>query len=166
MLKASVAALFMAMVVSGCSAFSVDPDVFRAFVDWLSDRPATTQVKTVHQVIGGTLQPGVPYVPPSSEVTGVTIGTQSRAVAGTNAYRAANMLILYTPARGATTGANAFGTEVAVVNGVVTQVQIGVGNMAIPPDGFVLSGHGTSNTWLRNNATVGSPVTLTYGAGP
>ena len=75
-------------------------------------------------------------------------------------YRAANLLILYTPARGARTGTNQYGTEVAVVKGVVTQVQTSVGNMAIPSNGYVLSGHGTSNTWLRANATVGSVVRL------
>jgi peptidoglycan/xylan/chitin deacetylase (PgdA/CDA1 family) len=153
-------------VCSGCAPNAVDPDVFRAFVDWLSKRPATTLVKTVNEVVGGSLKPGVPYVPPSTEVTGVTIGAQSHVVDGTDAYRAANMLIMYTPARGATTGSNAYGTEVAVVDGVVTAVQSSVGNMAIPPGGYVLSGHGTSNTWLRNNAQVGAVVTLSYGSTP
>ena len=51
----------------------------------------------------------------------------------------------------------------AVVDGKVTQVQTSVGNMAIPSNGYVLSGHGTSNTWLKNNAKVGSVVTLSGG---
>ncbi|MGZ5417487.1 MAG: polysaccharide deacetylase family protein [Nocardioides sp.] len=153
-------------VCDGCAPNAVSPGVFRAFVDWLSTRPATTQVRTVHEVIGGAVRPGVPFVPPSTHATSVTIGAQSHPVDGTDSYRAADMLILYTPATGATTGTNSSGTEVAVVDGVVTQVQSGVGNMAIPPGGYVLSGHGTSHTWLSGNALVGSPVRLTYGAGP
>ena len=39
------------------------------------------------------------------------------------------------------TGTNQYGTEVAVVNGVVT-------------------GHGESGTWLRTYATVGTRITL------
>ncbi len=34
--------------------------------------------------------------------------------------------------------------------------------MAIPANGYVLSGHGTSNTWLRTYAKVGTRVTLRY----
>jgi hypothetical protein len=96
----------------------------------------------------------------------VAIGPQSHPVHGTDSYRATDMLILYTPATGATTATNGSGTEVAVVDGVVTHVQTGVGNLAIPPDGYVLSGHGAANDWLTGNALVGSPVRITYGAGP
>jgi peptidoglycan/xylan/chitin deacetylase (PgdA/CDA1 family) len=150
-------------VCDGCAPNAVSPAVFRAFVEWLSTRPATTQVRTVHEVIGGAVRPGVPFVPPATHATSVTIGAQSHPVDGTDSYRAANMLIRYTPATGATTGTNSSGTEVAVVDGVVTQVQSGVGNMAIPPDGFVLSGHGAAHTWLSSNAVVGSSVRLSFG---
>ena len=47
-----------------------------------------------------------------------------------------------------------------MVGGKVTVVQDGVGNMAIPANGYVLSGHGTSRTWLKAHATVGAAVTL------
>jgi hypothetical protein len=67
---------------------------------------------------------------------------------------------MYTPARGATTGTNAYGYEAAVVGGKVTVAQDGVGNMSIPSNGYVLSGHGTSRTWLRTYAKVGATVTL------
>jgi hypothetical protein len=92
--------------------------------------------------------------------TSVTIGTQTHAVNGQNVYRSTNFLVQYTPAKGATTGTNEYGYEAAVVDGVVTTVQNGVGNMAIPSNGYVLSGHGTSRTWLAANAKVGAAVTL------
>ena len=69
-----------------------------------------------------------------------------------------NFRVKDTPARGATTGANPYGFEAEVRGGVVTRIRNGVGNMAIPSDGFVLSGHGTSRTWLRANAMIGARV--------
>ncbi|MGO4256202.1 hypothetical protein, partial [Marmoricola sp. RAF53] len=56
---------------------------------------------------------------------------------------------------------SAFGAEVTVVGGKVTAVADGVGNAAIPTNGYVLSGHGTSRDWLKANAKVGSTVTVT-----
>jgi hypothetical protein len=92
--------------------------------------------------------------------TSVTIGTQTHAINGQNVYRSSNFLVQYTPAKGARTGTNQYGYEAAVVNGVVTAVQNGVGNMVIPSNGYVLSGHGTSKTWLAANAKVGATVVL------
>jgi hypothetical protein len=75
-------------------------------------------------------------------------------------YRASNFLVRYTPARGARTGTNQYGYEAAVVGGTITRVENQIGNMAIPTNGYVLSGHGTSATWLRTYAKVGAVVTL------
>src|SRR4051812_7884135 len=62
----------------------------------------------------------------------VTVAGQNHTVNGTNIYRSTDYLVRYTPAKGATTGTNAYGYEAAVVGGKVTTVQNGVGNMAIP----------------------------------
>jgi hypothetical protein len=94
----------------------------------------------------------------------VTVGGQQHTVDGVDVYRSSNYLVKYTPAKGATTGTNAYGFEAKVVGGKVTEVADGVGNMAIPATGFVLSGHGTSATWLRTNAKVG--VTVSEGTTP
>jgi hypothetical protein len=95
----------------------------------------------------------------SSQAAGtVVVGTQSHSLDGVDVARATNLLIKYTPARGARTGTNAYGFEAAVVGGKVTAIADGVGNMAIPTNGFVLSGHGTSRTWLKANATLNAPV--------
>lgn len=97
---------------------------------------------------------------PASAASTVTVNGQTRALNGTDVYRAANYLVMYTPAKGASTGTNQYGYEAAVVDGKVTKVESGIGNMAIPSTGFVLSGHGDSRTWLQANATLGATVTL------
>jgi len=96
----------------------------------------------------------------------VTVAGQTHAVNGTNIYRATDYLVRYTPAQGATTGTNQYGYEAAVINGVVTTAQDGVGNMAIPSNGYVLSGHGTSRTWLKTYAKVGATVVYNPDGGP
>lgn len=98
-------------------------------------------------------------------VTTVTIDGSSRQLDGQDVYRAANFLVMYTPAYGASTGTNAYGFEAAVVNGKVTQIADGVGNMAIPATGYVLSGHGTSRTWLKARAQVGDTVSVNGNTG-
>ncbi|MCZ9882199.1 polysaccharide deacetylase family protein [Arthrobacter sp. B2a2-09] len=47
---------------------NIQPALFEQFLTWLKARPATTTVKTVNQVIGGTVQPLVsgPAVPPQA----------------------------------------------------------------------------------------------------
>lgn len=89
----------------------------------------------------------------------VSIGSLSRSLNGTDISRAADFFVRYTPARGARTGTNQYGTEVAVVNGKISKKESGVGNMVIPAGAYVLSGHGTSGSWLRANAAVGMSVT-------
>jgi PKD repeat protein len=167
-------------ICSGCASNAMSLSNFTAFVDWLSKRPSSTQVRTMDQVINGTTPTSSPTATatptptgtatatptptstPSTPARSVTVGSATRTLNGTNIYRSSDYLVLYTPARGATTRTNAYGTEVAVVNGAVTKVETSVGNMAIPSNGYVLSGHGTSNTWLRTYAKVGTPVRLNY----
>lgn len=67
--------------------------------------------------------------------------------------RGEDALVVYTPVRGATTGTNEYGYEVVVDDGLV--VSRGGNNSEIPPKGFVVSGHNTMITWLRNNVVDG-----------
>jgi hypothetical protein len=90
----------------------------------------------------------------------VTIDGQTKTTNGLNVYRSTNFLVRYTPAYGASTKTNQYGFEAAVVDGKVTKIQDLVGNIAIPSNGYVLSGHGTSRTWLKAMAQVGDTVTL------
>lgn len=105
--------------------------------------------------------------PPAPSPTSVTLSPASKDLDGTNVYRSSNFLVLYTPDHGATTGTNPWGTEVEVIGNKVTKVQTGVGNMAIPPNGYVLSGHSASRIWLQVHAQVGDTVVLNGGgSGP
>lgn len=92
----------------------------------------------------------------------VVIAGRRHTVNGVNGYRCLGCLTEYTRVAGATTGTNAFGTEVAVVDGKVRRVQSGVGSMRVPASAhsYVLSGHGRSATWLSAYAPVGARVML------
>jgi peptidoglycan/xylan/chitin deacetylase (PgdA/CDA1 family) len=56
------------LICNGCGGLSVSPADFQAFLDWLEPRSANgTVVKTVHDVIGGSVRPPVdgPAAPPA-----------------------------------------------------------------------------------------------------
>lgn len=78
-------------------------------------------------------------------------------ISGLNRPRLTDELIIYTPIYGSWTGTNDYGFEVTVVDGTVTNVQIG--NSPIPPNGVVLSGHGLNREVLSQLA-VGDEVAI------
>jgi peptidoglycan/xylan/chitin deacetylase (PgdA/CDA1 family) len=49
-------------VCDGCGTLAISPATLEAFLAWLSERG--TQVRTVHEVIGGAVKPPVPGPPP------------------------------------------------------------------------------------------------------
>lgn len=49
--------------------------------------------------------------------------------------------LLYTPEFGATTQTNPYGVEISVADGVVVEVETGLGDIAIPENGYILSIH-------------------------
>ncbi len=57
---------FHHIAASSTDPLNVTPTLFQQFAAWLKGRPSTTTVKTVNQVIGGTVKPAVsgPAVPP------------------------------------------------------------------------------------------------------
>lgn len=77
-----------------------------------------------------------------------------------NSQRVTNSLALYDQGRNAPT--NMYGFEAAVdKNGTVLNTPVyGIGKMAIPEGGFVLSGHGKEGKWLYGNIKKGSKVTF------
>jgi lysophospholipase L1-like esterase len=112
-------------------------------------------------------------VTPTTPVTGnkVTIGSASSAIAGTNIARAADALVLYTPAGGTTTPTNMYGAEAIVIANTVTalrdrQATATTTATPVPTNGYVLSGHGTARDWLLANARVGTTVTLSTATAP
>ncbi|MBR3050446.1 MAG: phosphodiester glycosidase family protein, partial [Selenomonadaceae bacterium] len=66
------------------------------------------------------------------------------AVAGVDCERNANTVVVYNGWYGATTGTNDFGVELVVQDGVVVNIFRDKGNNYIPPDGFIVSAHGTT----------------------
>jgi hypothetical protein len=84
----------------------------------------------------------------------------SLSIDGVNRDRSANEILLYRPVFGPTTRTNVFGLEVVVAVDVVQQVTDGRGNNAIPPGGYVLSGHGRGREALRAVFRQGDRVTL------
>ena len=73
------------------------------------------------------------YIRINDTVYGIDKSNTTRAPEGVTA--------LYTPEFGATTKANKYGVEIAIVDGKVTAVEVGKGDMAIPENGCVLSMH-------------------------
>jgi uncharacterized lipoprotein YddW (UPF0748 family) len=81
------------------------------------------------------------------------------AGSGFPGFRASNQIVVYNPAYGRpNTGTNEFGFEVTVRNGIVV-AQEG-SDSTIPPDGYVLSGHGKGRSWLIANTPLGAKVEI------
>lgn len=92
---------------------------------------------------------------PKTVVTGV--------LTGVDIGRGENALILYKTGTKGKTNTNKWGTEVALdKNFVATSSPVyGVGNMAIPSGGYVLSGHGKNSDWITKNIKKGQKISLT-----
>ena len=84
--------------------------------------------------------------------------------AGTNITRQENTIVIYNSV-GGRTGTNNWGYEVTVENGYVTV--LGGYNSPIPSTkgSFVVSGHGTGATWLRDNVVLGMKVKYSFSDG-
>lgn len=87
-----------------------------------------------------------------------------------NGDRWANYLVIYTPAKGENTGTNQWGSEctMKLVSGSIetkdavfeiTSALATAGSMAIPADGYVLSGNGTGNA-IMSSLKVGDKLTM------
>ena len=126
----------------------------------------TGVVATVPPGHAATLTPAAPSLPAMADI--VTVGGSSHLLNGTDVERAADSLVVYTPASGATSPANEWGVEVAVLSGRVIAIRdrqtTGAAAMPIPPRGFVLSAHGTARDWLLAHAATRAAVTRTTSA--
>lgn len=76
-------------------------------------------------------------------------------------YRGPGQLVVYYPGFGYTTGTNEYGTEAVVEDGVV--VKLSGADSMIPKNGFVISGHGSSKTWIKNNLNIGTNIIIEGG---
>jgi len=98
----------------------------------------------------------------------------SIAINGVNEIRSTNKLILYNKYYGSTTRTNIWGTEIiakyitihplvndtahVVVTSKDSIMITGHGNNAIPTNGIILSGHGTTSSFLNENVFVGDTL--------
>lgn len=120
------------------------------------------------------------YNQPMIELTSffgsVTASTGTNSVSTINATRSTDYLVLYNSYYGSTTNTNEWGTEAVIVpvddwivndtvRCVVESVNIGVGNMSIPDNKAILSGHGASDTFLQG-LTAGDTLKLFLGLTP
>lgn len=87
----------------------------------------------------------------------VAIGSDKLILAGVNAPRGTNGLILYNELYGQYTGTNEYGMEYVIQNGRVARIQ--QNNTFIQPGTVVLSAHGTSKDRLAK-LKVGDKVTI------
>lgn len=81
-----------------------------------------------------------------------------RQIDSINGNRQTNYLVKYTKSF----TNNIYGTMVAIdKNGIAINNPVyGLHSLAIPSKGYVLSGHGTSSKWLRDNIKKGSKITI------
>ena len=90
----------------------------------------------------------------------------SYELTGVDVPRGEDQLVLFTPAAGAASPASRWGVEAAVADGAVTDVRdraagdTDPGAVAIPKNGYVLSGHGAAANWLRGALKPGDRITI------
>ena len=87
-------------------------------------------------------------------------GNARRAVDGVNRPRLENEVIVFTPEFHRTTLTGPAGTEAAIAGGRVLALHVGQGSAEIPAGGWVVSGHGRSADWVRDNLKKGARVEL------
>lgn len=110
----------------------------------INNRPAQTDVLITRSVISQSLRLGDNTVP----------------ITGVNRERKADELIIYTPKFGKTTLTGGDGIELVIVKGNIFSIRLGVGNSAIPANGYVVSASGTMREALEPVAGKEAAVTL------
>lgn len=101
-----------------------------------------------NEILFGEAQRTISAIDPT--ILSNTKGTYFPGVRGTN------QLIIYTPEFGEKTNTNEFGTEAIVEGNTVTSLS--GADSYIPKNGFVISGHGTAQSWIKQNITVGTKI--------
>ena len=112
----------------------------------------------------------------SFDGTLITSNQNSTPVHGINEVRETNEMILFNRYYGNSTGTNRWGTEVTaeyltdspivndtfrvIVTGIDSAMTENSGDNSIPQDGLVISGHGTSQTYLNSHVATGDTLNL------
>lgn len=122
----------------------------------------TTLYNARAQAEGGTVIVPPPVVPPTTTNKAQVLSVDTEyPLLGVNVPRTTNALVIYTQPQYTQTPTNRYGQEAVVTNGVVVSVIDRLANSIdtgtpIPVGSVVLSGHGTAQTWMRNNVKVGT----------
>jgi len=124
---------------------------YYAYIEWYSGSTLCSATSSTFNVKS--------FLPITFDKNGGTLDATIKASTtanGINIGRAENFLVVYNNS-GSSTGTNIYGKEVIVdatdkVTGIVTN------SSAVPSVGFVLSGHGTMNTWITDNIVAGNYV--------
>lgn len=93
------------------------------------------------------------------------IAKAEKTADGVDTARLGGMLVIYTPAFGASTGTNSYGVEVVIdmYGKVIAAPGYGIGNSNIPAGSMILSGHDTGAWWLQANVQLGDYVIVDMG---
>lgn len=141
-----------------------------AFVDNKNDiqiiDTAAEQKKMGVAIAKGILKTlGIAYKAETAATTTPTASSNTAkavTINGFNITRLTDYLVIYNSGMGSSTHTNKWGVEVAFTNeGVaISDPVIGVGNMQIPSNGFVLSGHNKMGDWIEANIKRGTKICL------
>lgn len=143
------------------------PDVtkeYHKFLGWYTTSGEVITEDTLMPEAGLIIQAQWEVLPGSlffDENGGVLGGELSSiAYSGVDIGRGANCLVIYRTR--ATTKTNSYGTEAIVGNdGIVDIVYpYGAGNCTVQKNTFVISGHGTASTWIKNNVKPGNYIEI------
>lgn len=96
---------------------------------------------------------------------------RTRRIDGINSDRLTNNLIMYNDFKGAATGTNRWGVEAVVhlisrhavndtMKGIVKRREDVVGDISIPTDGIVLSGHDDAREFILENVAIGDTIQI------
>lgn len=72
--------------------------------------------------------------------------------------RGPGQLVIYYPESGETTGTNEYGTEAVVEKDIV--VKLTGADSIVPKNGLVISGHGSSKKWIKDNLQIGTKIKI------
>ncbi len=90
----------------------------------------------------------------------VTVGETRFEISGVNRERQKDEAVIYTPAFGGTTLTGGDGVEIVVINGRIVSIINGLGNSAIPPNGYVISASGAFHVGLEAAVKIADTIKL------
>jgi exopolysaccharide biosynthesis protein len=110
----------------------------------INNRPSETDVLITRSVVSQSLR----------------LGNKTLVITGVNRERKTDDLVMYTPRFGKTTLTGGEGIELVIVRGNIFSINLGVGNSAIPANGYVVSASGSMRDAIEPIARKAAAVAL------